>query len=88
IIQTAMGWKNAHMHAFTLGAVRYTIPDPDWPSRVETRDERVFDLAAVLADGTTEFIYTYDFGDDWRHRIHVEAAMESGEKNSRPLCVA
>jgi hypothetical protein len=88
IIQTAMGWKNAHMHAFTVGAVRYAIPDPDWPSRVETRDERVFDLAAVLADGTTEFIYTYDFGDDWRHRIQVEAAMEPGEKNSRPLCVA
>jgi len=87
IIQTAMGWRNAHMHAFTVGAVRYAIPDPDWPSRVETGDERVFDLAAVLGDGTAEFIYTYDFGDDWRHRIQVEAAMEPSEKNHRPLCV-
>lgn len=41
-----------------------------------------------MVDGTTEFIYTYDFGDDWRHRIQVEAAMEPGEKNRRPLCVA
>nr|WP_252374578.1 plasmid pRiA4b ORF-3 family protein [Hydrogenophaga sp. 2FB] len=62
--------------------------DPDWPSRIETRDERVFDLAAVLADGTTEFICTYDLGDDWRHRIQVELAMEPSEKNSRLLCVA
>jgi hypothetical protein len=88
IIQTAMGWKNTHMHAFTVGAVRYAIPDPDWPSRIETRDERVFDLGTVLADGTTEFIYTYDFGDDWRHRIQVEAALEPSAKNIRPLCVA
>ena len=88
IIQTAMGWKNTHMHAFAVGEVRYAIPDPDWPSRIGTRDERVFDLGAVLADGTTEFIYTYDFGDDWRHRIQVEAVMEPGAKNTRPLCVA
>lgn len=49
IIQSAMGWKNTHMHAFAVGAVRYAIPDPDWPSRVETLDERLFDLATVLA---------------------------------------
>ena len=39
---------------------RMNEKDPDWLSRIETRDERVFDLAAVLADGTTEFIDTYD----------------------------
>lgn len=88
VIQTSMGWKNAHLHTFTVGQVRYAASDPDWSSRIETRDERLCDLAAVLADGTGEFIYTYDFGDDWRHRIRVEATLEPGEKNRRPLCVA
>ena len=31
-----------------------------------------FDLGTVLADGTTEFIYTYDFGDDWEHVITLK----------------
>ena len=77
VIQTAMGWKNAHLHAFTVGQVRYAASDPDWSSRIETRDERLCDLAAVLADGTGEFIYTYDFGDDWRHTITIEAIADA-----------
>lgn len=88
VIQTAMGWKNTHLHAFTIGQVRYAIPDPDWPSSTETRDERLWSLAAVLADAEREFNYTYDFGDDWRHRIRVEAVLEPNDKNRRPLCVA
>lgn len=47
----------------------------------------MFDLVAVLADGTTELIYTYDLGDHWHHRIQIELAMELNEKNSRLLCV-
>jgi len=88
VIQTAMGWKNIHLHAFMIGQVRYAAPDPDWFARMETRDERQWDLSAVLANGVGEFIYTYDFGDDWRHRIRVEATLEPSEKNHRPLCVA
>ena len=71
-----------------MGQVGYAAPDPDWSSRIETRDERLWDPAAVLADGTGEFIYTYDFGDDWRHHIRVEATLEPSEKNRRPLCAA
>ncbi|MES2186307.1 MAG: plasmid pRiA4b ORF-3 family protein [Pseudomonadota bacterium] len=88
VIQTAMGWKNAHLHAFDVGSMRYAIPDPEWTSTVETRDERLWDLAAVLAEGTSDFVYTYDFGDDWRHRIKVEAVLQPNEKNRLSLCVA
>lgn len=87
VIQVAMGWMNSHLHAFDIGDVRYTRPSPDWPDEDE-RDERRFDLAGALADGTTEFVYTYDFGDDWRHHVRVEAILAPDEKNSRATCIA
>lgn len=87
VIQTAMDWQDAYLHAVTVGQVRYAAPDPEWSSMIESRDERLWDLAMVLADHTREFFYTYDFGDDWRHSISVEAVLEPSEKNRRPLCV-
>ncbi|MCW8165226.1 plasmid pRiA4b ORF-3 family protein [Verminephrobacter aporrectodeae subsp. tuberculatae] len=88
VIQLVMGWRNAHLHEFSFGERRYSLPNPMWPSMDEdTQDERLFDLATVLSEDTTGFVYTYDFGDDWQHLIKVEARLEPDEKNRRPLCV-
>jgi hypothetical protein len=38
--------------------------------------------ATILASGTTEFGYVYDFGDNWEHRIIVKQTgnTETGAK--------
>ena len=87
VIQAAMGWQNMHLHAFDIAQVRYALPDPEWPQE-EDRDERKYDLDSVLADGTTEFVYTYDYGDDWRHHVRVEEILTPDEKNRRTTCIA
>lgn len=70
VIQAAFGWWNYHLHEFEFGRTRYGVPsDDDWGD--SPKDERTVRLSTVAKEGST-FRYTYDFGDDWRHKITVE----------------
>lgn len=86
VIQAAFGWWNCHLHEFEIGRARYGIPDPDWDFGPPTNDERTTRLDAVVGEGVS-FHYTYDFGDDWRHKVTVEkvGAVEPG--TAVPDCI-
>lgn len=77
IIQILFGWEDMHLHEFTLPSENIVISD----------DEDVYgwrewyDEKSVAID---EFFnnykwirYTYDFGDDWRHKINIEKYDET-----------
>ena len=84
VIQAAMGWLDYHLWEFTADDRRYGIPipdDPDWNRRISNAASTK--LSALLTAGVTEFGYMYDFGDDWAHRIIVEA-IEPAEAGSLP----
>jgi hypothetical protein len=88
IIQAAIGWLDYHLWAFTADERSYGIPipdDPDWNGRINNAASTK--LSALLTTGVTEFAYMYDFGDDWQHRIIVEAIepAEAGESYPRFL---
>ncbi|WP_435211470.1 IS1096 element passenger TnpR family protein [Streptomyces sp. bgisy034] len=71
VIQVAFGWDDMHLHAFEdrLGG-RYAPPgDLDLP----VFDEEEAVLGEVLPGVGDRMEYAYDFGDDWLHRITVEA---------------
>jgi hypothetical protein len=77
VIQVAFGWDDMHLHAFEdrLGG-RYAPPgDLDIP----VLDEEEVVLADVLPRTGDRVDYTYDFGDDWLHRITVEAVRPADE---------
>jgi hypothetical protein len=80
IIQAAMGWLDYHLWQFETGEVRYGIPelhDQDGSRKIQKASTTR--LAALLDDGGKEFLYTYDMGDNWEHRIileRVEAAKD------------
>jgi hypothetical protein len=68
VLQAAMGWENAHLYSFTAGRLRWNLPDPDLgldalPASKATLKE------ALAAAGPAPVVYTYDFGDNWRHRL-------------------
>ena len=71
VIQAAMPFQDYHLFQFRVDAVRYAIPDPEWPDG-STRSAKTTKLAALVDRGTTAFAYTYDFGDNWQHTITVE----------------
>ncbi len=78
-IQAAMGWRDDHMFAFTIGSTDYygsPIGGSDGHGR--GKDSTKFNISDALG-GQKRFAYEYDFGDSWQHTIIVEDAA------SKPL---
>jgi pRiA4b ORF-3-like protein len=76
VLQAAFDWYGGHLHEFSTGR---------WPDgerfvddfMVEDGDDGVPEddvrLDEVLAEPGDKLSYWYDFGDDWRHTITLEA---------------
>ncbi len=69
VIQIVMGWKDYHLHEFTIGKKRYT-EDPEHQDDGATEGKvRLVEL--VKQKGRT-IRYLYDFGDGWEHEITID----------------
>lgn len=77
VIQEAFGWENMHLHDFSF-------PN-DWESRIgpeegmdnffsDDLDETQVYLDEYIKDHSW-IRYTYDFGDEWRHKIILEKEL-------------
>lgn len=83
-IQDAFGWLDHHAHEFEVGPTTLGVPDefsegsivPGWTVPLEEHLGKV-----------RSFAYVYDFGDDWRHTVHLE---DVGERDAGvyPRCLA
>ena len=75
VIQAVMLFEDYHLFEFVTGKrgseTRDAIPDPNG-DLTETIDARETTLGQLTNAGLTQMVYTYDFGDDWRHTILVE----------------
>lgn len=79
VIQSAMGWHDAHLHQFRINNRYIGVPDPESDApEWHTEDERKVFLNRVLTDDAV-FTYLYDFGDGWEHRIAVEEYDDSDD---------
>src|SRR3954453_5392024 len=67
-IQAAMGWEDAHLHAFDIAG-----REDGYPREVGgAADEARLTVGGVLRSGVSRFSYTYDFGDNWEHSLVIE----------------
>ncbi|MER6070935.1 plasmid pRiA4b ORF-3 family protein [Streptomyces sp. NPDC001817] len=85
LVQEAFGWQDMHLHAFEdrLGRRYAPLGDFDVPGA----DEDAVTLAEALSRTGEHMEYTYDFGNDWRHRIAVEAVRSAAaEESGRAVC--
>jgi hypothetical protein len=51
-------------------------------------DEKKCTLESALGDTVREFVYEYDFGDGWRHRIKAKPVAQPNTDWFYPLCIA
>ena len=77
VIQAVMLFEDYHLFEFNAGGRRYAVPDPEWDLGRETYAARNVRIGALVERGIETFDYTYDFGDDWRHSITVEAVTDA-----------
>lgn len=85
VIQAVMPFEDTHLFEFRAGEQRFAIPDPEWDSLHDrTYSAKTLRLGALIDRGVTEFSYTYDVGDDWRHTITIEATTAADPATDYP----
>jgi Plasmid pRiA4b ORF-3-like protein len=92
VIQLAFGWTDSHLHEFGSGPGLYN-PETELylcPFQVDEGDTGVPEeqarLDEVLVDVGDKLYYLYDFGDDWRHVIKLEAITARTDRSPRAVC--
>src|SRR5215475_5745489 len=70
-LQTAFGWSGDHLHRFLIHGKQYGVA---YLGGITFRDDprriKLSDLGLRIKE---KFLYEYDFNDQWRHLIRVEA---------------
>lgn len=89
VLQTAIGWRDSHLHSFTdtdpyqrLRPVNGKLPEPRrWVPQdlLEDSDgdtpETDWSLGMILTPESGPLFYEYDFGDRWLHRLELTSSL-------------
>jgi len=87
-IQAVMSWEDQHLYAFEFDGVKFSPPGPfpelDLPGVRSTQRQR---LSQALG-AANRFLYTYDFGDDWRHLVTLQDIAATDIPMKHPICLS
>ena len=87
-IQDAMPWKCSHLYEFEIGGRCFGGPYPLYvPDGFGKFDAASKNLASLIESKGDRFLYTYDFGDNWQHRIIVEMILDPDPKATYPKLI-
>lgn len=98
LIQAAFDWTNSHLFGFHVDKsngekvewVEITDQEIDrrfMPRRIQTYKTKEAVLSNWLVKPKDKITYTYDFGDNWEHKIELLKIVEADEKVEYPLCI-
>ena len=73
ILQVIMGWDGYHLHQYRVVNSYIGIPDQDFDEYV--MDERKVCLRDIASNPKDNFVYEYDFGDGWEHKVVLEKIL-------------
>jgi len=85
-IQITFGWSDDHLHCFIIHGRQYGIAylgGIDF--RADPRRIKLSDLGLRVKE---KFFYEYDFNDQWRHLIRVEAILPMEPDRFYPVCIS
>ncbi|MDR1886881.1 MAG: plasmid pRiA4b ORF-3 family protein [Prevotellaceae bacterium] len=87
VIQAAFGWEDTHLYQFSEkedGEDIISVPSgDDWD--VQVIDSRNKILKDVFTKEGKRYIYIYDLGDDWVHKIILEKITD--DKRKKAHCI-
>ncbi|MCR2822375.1 plasmid pRiA4b ORF-3 family protein [Lederbergia panacisoli] len=95
ILQVAFDWGGYHLHNFMITRkdgkkVENEIGNPEeefdfsWRVVLDEHHEKLSDWFIMEKDRA---VYTYDFGDDWRHEIVLEKILSPSKDVTYPYCL-
>lgn len=80
------GWQGGHIHEFIFADMNYGRIEPGWDLPDGVLDEAAVTLQEALGSRKT-FIYVYDYGDNWRHKVKVEKIVKLDAPLSSAVCL-
>ena len=80
------GWQGGHIHEFIFADMNYGRIEPGWDLPDGVLDEAPVTLQEALGSRKT-FIYVYDYGDNWRHKVKVEKIVKLDAPLSSAVCL-
>lgn len=90
LIQDLFDWEDAHLYDFKTRSGIYTEPDDvDELSLFanENKNAADFVIGEDLIELGDTITYTYDFGDNWEHKIVLEEIKKFDENEVYPKCI-
>jgi hypothetical protein len=85
IIQASFSWNSSHLYVFNVDGIEYGDPELDNGEMGWENDQNR--KLSQIAKVTDNFTYTYDFGDNWEHKIEIEEFLKSKKGVKYPLCI-
>jgi hypothetical protein len=86
VIQAAFGWEDCHIYQFSEkesdSSEIIAIPTDDSEWEVPVVDSKNKKLKDVFVKEGKRFIYIYDLGDDWVHKIVLEKIINDNKKKA------
>ena len=88
IVQVTIRWLDYHLWEFVIAGQSYGLPmDEDWGTTPRKLAVKVR-LRDVLSPGTSGIDYTFDFGDNWEHRLIVSDVRQGEHGGAYPRFIA
>lgn len=90
VFQQAMGWENRHPYEFRGGDdIAYGQVDPKrrYNRRLSAAEATLADICRHLSR-TLSFEYTYDFRDEWVHRVKLQGIGEANPNRTYPHLIS
>ena len=89
----AMGWEGYHLKEIRHGNFTYFVrlacgQDPEPVEGVPQRDSFKYTLGDLLKEEWDSFIFVYDLGDSWKHRVTLTDIAPSKEEDAKEDAVA
>ena len=75
VLQLVFGWQDYHLYDFEFGSRRFELP----AAEAEGESSTAMTLRELGVRVGTQFLYRYDFGDDWEHDMVVEEVRPRSE---------
>ncbi|HTU77094.1 MAG TPA: plasmid pRiA4b ORF-3 family protein [Trebonia sp.] len=87
VLQTAFGWFDCHPHQFETPCGYFGDPAQEdfWSRRADESGAAIAQVAPAPRD---RLGYVYDFRDDWRHDLVIEAVVPATPGVRYPRCTA
>jgi len=86
VLQNVMGWDGGdyHAHVFWTPNGKYGVPSGPYTDMI---DESKVTLGEMIRNDGREFMYVYDYGDQWRHVLTVENILDRESGVDYPVCI-